>query len=128
MVETDQDSEKRDLTGQRKGSPPPEPETLNERVTLPRPGALKVDGRRGHSRKKWVADLIDHESRTWNEAIVRECVWPHDANTILNIKLPSRATEDFIAWSGESNRAFSVRSEYRIGMQDSWQRLSQGQL
>jgi hypothetical protein len=58
---------------------------------------------------------------------VRDCFWPHDVNTILNIKLPARATEDFVAWSGESNGIFSVGSAYRIDMQDSLQQLSSGQ-
>jgi hypothetical protein len=36
---------------------------------------------------------------------------------ILNIKLPHRATDDFISWSGEHSGLFSVRSAYRIGLQ-----------
>jgi hypothetical protein len=32
-----------------------------------------------------------------------------------------------MAWSGESNGIFSVRSAYRIGMQDGLDKLSQGQ-
>ena len=60
-------------------------------------------------------------------AAVRECCLPHDAEVILNIKLPARSTDDFIAWSGENNGSFSVRSAYRIGMQPKLQNLSTGQ-
>jgi hypothetical protein len=34
---------------------------------LPRQDAMKVDGRRSNSRKKWVSELIDPVSRTWDE-------------------------------------------------------------
>jgi hypothetical protein len=94
---------------------------------LPRPGSLKVDGKRGSLRRKWVSELINPITRSWDKEAVRECCWPHDANTILNIKLPARATEDFLAWSGESNGIFSVRSAYRIGMQESRQQFVSGQ-
>jgi hypothetical protein len=46
---------------------------------------------------------------------------------ILGIKLVPRAQDDFMAWSGESNGIFFVRSAYRIGMQDGLDNLSQGQ-
>jgi hypothetical protein len=78
---------------------------------------LKVEGRRGNSRKRWVSDLIDATSRTWNEEAVRECCYPRDVTAILNIKLIARSTEDFIAWSGESSGIFTVRSTYRLRMQ-----------
>jgi hypothetical protein len=83
---------------------------------LPRLHAMKVEGRRGTSRKRWVADLISHELRMWNEAAVRDCCHPRDADVILSIRLSSRVSEDFLAWHGESNGMFSVRSAYRIGM------------
>jgi hypothetical protein len=66
-------------------------------------------------------------NRSWNEVAVHDLCWPHDVNTILNIKLHPRATEDFVAWSGENNGIFRVHSAYRIGMQDSLQQLSSGQ-
>jgi hypothetical protein len=77
---------------------------------LPCSGALKVEGKRRPSRLKWFSNLIDHESRSWKEEVVRECCWPHDANSILGIKLAARAYNDFMAWSGENNGLFSVRS------------------
>ena len=58
---------------------------------LPRPDAMKLDGKRGLSRRKWVSELINADTRTWNEAAVRDCCYPHDAAVILNIKLAARA-------------------------------------
>jgi hypothetical protein len=39
---------------------------------LLRPGALKLDGKKVHSRRKWVSELIDQENITWNEEVVRD--------------------------------------------------------
>jgi hypothetical protein len=63
----------------------------------------------------------------WDEDAVRDCCLPHDADVILGIKLSTRSTDDFIAWSGEHNDLFSVRSAYRIGLQARLQSLSGGQ-
>jgi hypothetical protein len=94
---------------------------------LPRPGALKLDGKKGSSRCKWVLELIIQGSRSWDEAVVRNSCMPHDADVVLGIKLSPRATDDFIAWSGEHNGLFSVYSAYRTGMQARLQELSGGQ-
>jgi hypothetical protein len=94
---------------------------------LPRPGALKLDGKKGHSHRKWVSELIDQENRTWNAEAVRDCCFDHDAAMVLSIKLAPRASDDFIAWSGEHNGLFSVRSAYRIGMQPKLVELCGGQ-
>jgi hypothetical protein len=76
---------------------------------------------------KWVSELIDQGTRSWKEDVIREFFWPHDAQCILSIKLPSRAQVDFLAWNGESNGTFSVRSAYRIGMQPILEKLDHGQ-
>jgi hypothetical protein len=94
---------------------------------LPRHDALKVEGRRGRSQKCWVSELISLETRSWNEEAVRGCCFPRDADTILGIPLLACATEDFLAWNGESNGLFSVRSAYRIGMASKWSSSERGQ-
>jgi ribonuclease HI len=50
----------------------------------------------------------------WKEEIVRDLFREPDAKLILNIKLPSRPTEDFIAWFFEKSGVFSVRSAYKL--------------
>jgi hypothetical protein len=94
---------------------------------LPRIGAMKVEGRRNNSRKKWVSELIDANTNTWDVNEVRGCCAARDAEAILSIKLPVRASEDFVAWSAESNGIFSVRSAYRLGLQPTIDALAQGQ-
>jgi hypothetical protein len=83
-----------------------------------------VDGRRSNVRKKWVSELIDPVSRTWDVQAVRAICYPWDAEAILTIKLPARACEDFVAWSCEANGSFLVRSAYRLGIQSSLSNLS----
>jgi hypothetical protein len=43
---------------------------------------------------------------------------PHDAEEVLKIRLPAFNTEDFISWPSESNGIFSVRSAYRLALDD----------
>jgi hypothetical protein len=74
-----------------------------------------------------VSELIDQENRTWNAEVVRDCCFDHDAAMVLSIKLAPRASDDFIAWSGEHNGLFSVRSAYRIGMHSKFVDLFGGQ-
>jgi hypothetical protein len=94
---------------------------------LPRPDAPCVSRRLENNRRRWVAELIDPVTRSWDEALVRACCPRLDADTILAIKLPYRKCEDFVAWMPESNGIFSVRSAYRLGMTESYSRLSGGQ-
>jgi hypothetical protein len=97
---------------------------------LPQSDALKREERWGNSHRKWVSELINPTTRTRDEATIRECCLPHDVETILSIKLPARACDDFVAWSGEAGEAsgmFSVRSAYRLGMQPTLERLNKGQ-
>jgi ribonuclease HI len=46
---------------------------------------------------------------------------------ILDIKLPNRQCDDFVAWFLEKNGLFSIRSAYRLGMEPAYNSLSNGQ-
>jgi hypothetical protein len=43
---------------------------------------------------------------------------PHDAEEVLRNHLPTFDTDDFISWSSESNGIFSVRSAYRLAIDE----------
>jgi ribonuclease HI len=64
---------------------------------------------------------------TWDEPTIRRICFVHDADAIMQIKLPHREIDDFVAWHGEANGVFSVRSAYRLGMQHKMFDLSSGQ-
>jgi hypothetical protein len=50
----------------------------------------------------------------WKEEVVRENFRDVDAHLIMNIRLPSYPTEDFVSWYYEKSGVFSVRSAYRL--------------
>jgi hypothetical protein len=45
-----------------------------------------------------------------------ESVLPPDAETVLQIKIPACAGEDWLAWSYNQSGMFSVKSAYRLGL------------
>jgi hypothetical protein len=94
---------------------------------IPHADVLKAEGRRNNSHMKWVSELINPQTCTWDDEAVRDNCMPHDARAILSIKLPARACDDFIAWNGESNGLFTVRSAYQLGLQPTLEKLSHGQ-
>jgi hypothetical protein len=94
---------------------------------IPRSDGMKVTRPRSNCRRRWVSELINLDTMTWNETMVRSSCTHWDATAILTIKLPARRCDDFVAWFPESNGIFSVRSAYRLGMQPALEILSQGQ-
>jgi hypothetical protein len=84
---------------------------------IPR-GNRKITRNFTKSRLRKVADLINQHDHTWKEEIVREIFMPHDAEEVLKIRLPMFDTDDFISWPGESNGIFSVRSAYRLALDE----------
>jgi hypothetical protein len=80
---------------------------------LPR-GNLKIFG---NARLRWVSDLIDPTSKSWKENLVRTTFHPPDADTILNIRLPSFDGDNYLAWNYEKSGYFSVKSAYRLAVE-----------
>ena len=50
----------------------------------------------------------------WRAEVVHDLFHAHDAQLILNIRLPSSLSEDFSAWFYEKSGVFTVRSAYRL--------------
>ena len=44
-----------------------------------------------------VSELIDTETNTWDEELIREIFWSVDAERILHIPLAVGMTEDFVS-------------------------------
>jgi hypothetical protein len=65
---------------------------------------------------KWVCELINSDSRYWDESLVRSIFYHPDADEVLRIPLSSASNEDTVAWAHEPNGLFLVRSAYRLGM------------
>jgi ribonuclease HI len=79
-------------------------------------GDMKVTNNVNNSRIRRVAELINHNSRTWKEDVVRFVFHPFDAEEILKIRLPSFDTEDLVSWTLEKHVVFSVRSDYNLAL------------
>uniref|UniRef100_A0A2N9GI95 Reverse transcriptase domain-containing protein n=1 Tax=Fagus sylvatica TaxID=28930 RepID=A0A2N9GI95_FAGSY len=65
-----------------------------------------------------VAHLIDHQSRTWKEELIRETFLPHDAGAIMGIPLSSHPQSDCLVWGGTRNGRYAVRSGYHLLIQE----------
>jgi ribonuclease HI len=57
----------------------------------------------------------------------RQTCHPLDVATILSIRIPTRASEDFVAWTPEKSGQFTVRSAYQLGLQPALDSMSLGQ-
>ena len=61
--------------------------------------------------------LIHADRNEWKADMVKQMFHSFDAEEICRIKLPSRKTEDCIAWHMEKLGIFSVKSAYRLATQ-----------
>ena len=66
-----------------------------------------ITSRRGNLLEK-VSDLIDPVRNGWDEDLIRQKLWPIDAQRVLAIPLPMHNMPDLIAWSYTKNGLFTV--------------------
>jgi hypothetical protein len=78
---------------------------------------MKSLGNASKRRIRWVSDLVDPSTKTWKEELVREIFYPPDAETVLQLKIPSVDGEDILAWHPERSGLFTVRSAYRLALE-----------
>lgn len=69
----------------------------NINIQLPRNSGLKLSEKRCRSRLMWVSGLIVPSTKRWDEDLVRHIFSSHDAQAVLNLHIPSRPSEDFVA-------------------------------
>jgi hypothetical protein len=56
--------------------------------------------------------------RDWDRDLVKTIFHKHDAEEVLKIRIPTRPTDDFIAWHFEKSGILSVRSAYKLALRD----------
>jgi hypothetical protein len=66
-----------------------------------------------------VSDLIQDSPRGWDHHLVQSTFIQHDANVILGIPLCERPQQDTLVWGGTQDGRYSVRSGYRLLMDES---------
>ena len=84
---------------------------------IPRELSLRVTTTKGRQRSKWVAELLDANGRQWDFNKLIAMFNPADADAIARIKIPTRASEDVLAWHFDRTGTFTVRSAYNLAMQ-----------
>jgi hypothetical protein len=67
-----------------------------------------------------VSQLMLHGRREWDEQLIRECMYNHDALEVLQIRLSDKSQEDQIAWALEKSGIFLVKSAYRLALNIDW--------
>jgi ribonuclease HI len=68
----------------------------------------------------YVRQLIDEQSNTWKEGVVKSLFMPHEAEAILGIPLSSKHPSDTAVWGGTKNGVYSVRSGYYTLLNESY--------
>lgn len=61
-----------------------------------------------------VASLINLDSMTWNEELVKALYNRDEASAICNLKFPSVTCEDRLCWTASADGRFSVKSCFSI--------------
>jgi hypothetical protein len=94
---------------------------------IPRGASLRLIGKKRPCRLKRIAQLIDRDRMAWKADVLAEYFWPHDVDQIPNIRLPRVPVADFIAWHYEKTCVFTVKSAYRLAMEELWNSTRNGQ-
>jgi hypothetical protein len=83
---------------------------------LPKPPRMKPSLKKGRSRLWWVLQFMKPGRCEWDE---QECLYPHDAEEVLKVRLTERE-EDFIAWHFDRSGVFTIKSAYRLAVDSDW--------
>ena len=81
---------------------------------LPRNGLLRPVAGPSSDSPRYVSELIDQASCSWDQQLLQQIFTPMDVEVIANIPLSTRTQADFWAWQYEKSGMFSVRSAYRM--------------
>jgi hypothetical protein len=80
---------------------------------IPRDCGLGITALKKNSRRRWVNQLIDSETRSWNDHIIQDLFLEHDVQAILSIKLHNKIWK--IEWPGIMKGTVSSPLEALIG-------------
>ena len=84
---------------------------------IPRNGSGRPVTPQGRCRLRRVSELLDNHG-AWRMDVVRDTFFPVDAEEIVKIRTSPRMGDDLLAWGPERNGHFSVRSAYRLALED----------
>ena len=71
----------------------------------------------GRCRLRRVAELLDDRGN-WRMDVLKQYFLPVDVEEIIKIRASARLGEDVLAWAPERSGVFSVRSAYRLALDE----------
>lgn len=84
---------------------------------LPRDNSRKPFTPKGASLLRYVHELINPITGSWDEGLINDTFWPEDADIILSLPL-FVDNENRLAWHFDKKGMFSVRSAYKVCRED----------
>ena len=84
---------------------------------IPHPVGRPPITQQGRCRLRRVSELLD-EHGAWRGTLLQQYFLPVDVQEILKIKASPRLGADFLAWGAERTGIFTVRSAYRLALED----------
>lgn len=88
------------------------------RSWLYRSSILPVSQATNSLRGYTVGNLMEQNSKSWNQEVVRHIFTKETSQMILNIPLFPQVTEDKLPWNPEKNGHYSVKSAYRLCVEE----------
>jgi hypothetical protein len=83
---------------------------------IPSSPSRKIITARGNMVYTKVSEMIDPDTRTWDEVLLHSIFLPVDVNRILNIPLAIGMMEDFVSWNFYQERYFLSTFSLFCGM------------
>jgi len=89
---------------------------------IPRDQSRRPFTPRGHNLLTRVDVFINLINGSWDEELIREMFWEEDAECILSIPVHA-GMDDLVAWYYNTCGEFTVRSAYKVFMEDKRRRV-----
>ncbi|KAH1113947.1 hypothetical protein J1N35_007325 [Gossypium stocksii] len=93
---------------------------------IPCPGNGRVRCQQIDIRYITVADLIDNDSNTWKQTIIRTLLGDEQLRSILSIPLVSSRPPDALVWRGDNTGSYTVKSGYKWIITEGGNRMHNG--
>lgn len=70
--------------------------------------SLRPLGKKNLSRLKWVSELLDQRTCSWDMNLIKHIFYPIDADIIAKMKKPQASVDDYVAWHYEKSGIYII--------------------
>jgi hypothetical protein len=70
--------------------------------------SLRPLGKKNLSRLKWVSELLDQRTCSWDMDLIKHIFYPIDADIIAKMKKPQGSVDDYVAWHYEKSGIYII--------------------